>query len=399
MKLFSIDVILPSSQGLHNQLIDLLVEVQRDDSPKTVDEIATAVMDMLKKLKENQDRHEQINKKMMSQCLEEENFRKKEVADAKAAYNAASGSYAKCQASLHAAKENLPTLQKSLKDFEDNLKKKTEERNKQHKLYLERRKDWQEAISFLNDFIHQVESKLAKYPSFADLGEKLLRHVAKLGRMSDAVEVFIALAAKPVTDELAKHSDYSYKSQAKTVGGLKAHLTKLLNKLIVDSKQNDIDEAKAQAAFEKVKKELLAIIDKLKNDIKKTEIQITNMNACIANEGKIMTAANNKLSRNGKLLNLAGKTCTDFTKEFIAATKNRITEINVITQILAIMKKRFGQLPEDLMSYLKSTKAGLKIYVNSTQFHRYEEYVQKHIADNLKGRQLTNQEKSVLAKK
>jgi len=281
-----------------------------------------------------------------------------------------------------AAEENLPILKRAKKDFEKNLQEKTAERNKQHELYLQRRKDWQDAIDFLNEFIKQIETKLAKYPSFADLGEKLLRHVAKLGRMADAVEVFVALAAKPA--ELGAHSDYSYKSQAKTVNSLNDHLRKLLNKLIVDSKQNDLDEAKAQAAYEKVKKELVSIIDKLRADIKKTKSQIVNMNSCIASEGKILSQSGNKKHRNQKLLDLAGKTCTDFAREFVTATKNRVREMNVITQILKIMKKRFGEIPKDLVSYLEATKIGFNIYVKSTQFQKYQDYVAQHVAAAVK---------------
>jgi len=277
--------------------------------------------------------------------------------------------------------------------FEANLAKKTAERNKQHQLYLQRRQAWSDAIAFLREFIQQVNTKLAKYPSFADMGEKLLRHVAKLGRMADAVEVFVALAQAPGSDELASgpgaHSNYGYKAQTKTVNSLKAHLQTLLNKLIVDSKQNDIDEAKAQAAFEKVKAALLAIIAKLSKDIARTKAQITSMTACTANEGKIMATANNKLSRNSKLLSLAAKTCTDFAKEFITATKNRLSEIQVVSAILKIVKRRFGQIPAELADYLRATKNGFKAYVNSTQFVKYQEYVQKHVADDLAGKTLS----------
>jgi len=395
MKLFSIDVILPNSQGLHNQLMDILVQVQNPDSISTPEDLTNSIMGMLKGLKENQESHENINKKMMAQCLDEENFRKKEVADAKSAYNAASSTFAKCQASLQAAQANLPSLTRALKDFQDNLAKKQAERDLQHKLYVTRATDWKDAIDFLRDFIQQVETKLAKYPSFADVGEKLLRHVAKLGRMADAVEVFVALAQAPKDEETAglsstAHSNYSYKAQTKTVGNLKTHLRKLLNRLVVDSKQNDIDEQKAQAAFDKVKAALLKIIDKLHKDIGKTKKQITAMSSCVANEGKIMATANSKLSRNAKLLNLAGKTCTDFTKEFINATKNRLSEMQVISQILVIMKKRFGELSTELVDYLNATKAGFKAYINSTPFKQYQDYVQQHIADNVSGKNLVD---------
>jgi hypothetical protein len=294
----SIDVLIPG-KGIHNQLMDMLVEVQTQDSPRTIEDISNAILGLLKNLKENQAKHEEVNKRMNAQCVEEENFRRKEIADAQSAYNAASSAFAKCQASLQAAKQNLPSLRRAKKEFEANLAAKTAERNKQHQLYLQRRADWAAAISFLNEFIQQVKQKLAKTPSFADLGEKLLRHVSKLGRMADAVEVFVALAQHP--SELASgpgaHSNYSYKDQVTTVRGLRKHLGTLLNKLIVDSKQNDTEEAKAQAAYEKVKAALLAIIARLGADIKRTTTQITSMTTCLANEGKILATANNKLQK------------------------------------------------------------------------------------------------------
>jgi len=383
MKLFSIDILIPS-KGIHNQLMDMLVEVQTQDSPRTVEDLSNAILSMLKELKENQAKHEEINKKMMAQCLDEENFRRKEVADAQSAYNASSSAFAKCQASLQAASNNLPSLKSALAEFEANLASKTSERKKQNALYIQRRSDWTEAIAFLNEFIIQVNNKLAKYPSFADLGEKLLKHVSKLGRMSDAVNVFVALAqdSNEMSAGPGASSNYSMKSQTKTVSNLKEHLRTLLNKLVVDSKQNDVDEDKAQAAYEKVKAELLKMIAKLKVDIASTEAQIIRMRDCVASENKIMTTANSKLSRNTKLKNLAGQTCTDFTREFINATKNRLTEMDVINEILAIMRKRFGQLPEDLVHYLTATRNQFKQYINSTVFVKYEEYVQSHIADN-----------------
>jgi len=368
------------------------VEATDSDGVKTVAQFTDRLIRMLKDLQETQRKHEGIAARMFKQCKEEASFRIREIQQGQQAYNSASNSFAKCQSSLQAAQQNLPSLKRALVDFQNNLAAKTAERNRQHGLYLTRRDDWSAAISFLNDFVTQVNNKLAKYPSFADLGEKLLRHVSKLGRMAEAVEVFVALAQQP--SELAAapgaHNTYSYKAQVKTVGNLRNHLRTLLNKLTVDSKQNDTDEEKAQAAFERVKASLLKVIDQLNTDIARTNQQITNMTACVASEGKIMATANNKLHRNSKLKLLAGKTCTDFTREFITATQNRLQEISVIDQILVIMRKRFGQLPEDLVSYLNATRNGFKVYVNSTQFKNYQEYVQKHIADNVHGRQLSH---------
>jgi len=58
-------------------------------------------------------------------------------------------------------------------------------------------------------------------------------------------------------------------------------INKLTNSLMVDIKSCQDDENRAQAAFDKVKRALLAIISRLTNDITKTNTQINNMNACI----------------------------------------------------------------------------------------------------------------------
>ena len=67
--------------------------------------------------------------------------------------------------------------------------------------------------------------------------------------------------------------------------------------------------------------------------------------------------------------------------------------MDVINEILAIVKKRFGELPADLVQYLQATREQFRVYVNSTVFAKYQEYVQQHIADNLSGAALVKQTK------
>jgi len=379
--------------GYRSQLLQLLAEA-KNDSPKTVQQFSDELLKMLRNLMSTQAKHEAINQKMVAQCIEEENFRQKEVNDAQNALNASSNALSKCQASLNAAKENLPSLLKAKKDYQDELARKTAERARQHQLYLQRAQDWKEAIAFLDEFIKLVNQKLANYPtSFADLGENLLRHVSRLGLVAEAVPVLIAMAQSPAETDVSipkATNNYKYNSQGQTVKNLKNQLSGLRNRLVVDAKQNDENEQKAQALFNALKQRLEAIIAKLTADIARTEKQIAEMNACVASETAIITSASNKLKRNKTLQTSAAHTCSDFAQEFIKATKNRLEEIATVQQIIDIVKKRFSQLPTDLVNYLEEVKVHFRNYVNSTQFKKYEEYVQKHIADNAHGRALVN---------
>jgi flagellar biosynthesis chaperone FliJ len=364
-----------------------------NDSPKTIQAFTEELLKMLHNLMEAQAKHEEVNKKMIAQCIEEENFRRKEVNDAKNALNASSGALSKCQASLHAAEENLPALLKARKEYQEELAKKTAERVRQHQLYVQRATDWKDAISFLDEFMRVVKQKLANYPhTFAELGEKLLKHASKLGRIAEAVPVLIAMTQSPAENEVnlphVAHN-YKYAAQGKTVNTLNAHLASLRNKLAVDAKQNDLDEEKAVKLFNELKARLEGIIAKLSSDIASTEKQIAAMKNCVATENAIIATANNKLQRNATLRSAASHTCSDFASEFVKATKNRLEEIKTVQQIIDIVKKRFATLPHDLVSYLEEVKNHFRTYVNSTQFKKYEEYVQKHVADNAHGRTLS----------
>jgi predicted nucleic acid-binding Zn-ribbon protein len=370
----------------------LLNEAQ-GDGPKTIRQFTEQLLKMLHRLMSAQAKHVKVNTKMMNQCLNEDKFRKKEVANAKHALHASGSALSKCQASLHAAQENLPALQKALQDYQDELKKKTEERRKAHLEYLQRKRDWTDAIRFLQEFTRIVDKKLKNYGhSFAELSEQLLKHVSKLGRISDAVPVLAALAAAPKEGHIDiphNHNNYKYQAQTGTVKSLKDHLKDLINRLKADSHENDVREAKAVKIFRALKAKLEAIIGELSKDISRTKKQIRDMKKCIVDEKAVMVSASNKIRRNTKLLKSAKHTCADFARAFVKATKNRLEEIKTVNQVIVIVKRRFKQLPHDLVKYLEEVKDHFKKYINSTQFKKYVAYVQKHTKDNKHGRVLT----------
>ena len=114
------------------------------------------------------------------------------------------------------------------------------------------------------------------------------------------------------------------------------------------------------------------------------------MNLCVKKERTIMSDANSKLYRNEKLKNLAEITCKDFAREFVTATQNRQNEIATLIQIIEIVKKRFGHLDSQVLKQINNLNKSLKVYVNNTEFKKYQEYVKVRIVDNNSGSNLVN---------
>jgi len=392
LEINSIDAIEPA-MGIHSALMEMKAELKAEAAPvRTIEQFTGQLLHMLHALENAQAKHEAINKNMMAQCSNENSFRKTEILNARNSYNAAQSSLSKCQASLHAAKENLPSLQKAKADYEHELAVKQKERDHQHALYVQRAKDWADATAFLDEFSKVMNQKLAKYPtSLADLSEKLLRHTSKLGIVTEAVPILVALTQDPSEfgSVPTAHSNFTYVPQGKIAGNLRKQISNLRNRLVADSHQNDLNEQNAQKLFDKFKANMVRLISVLTNDINRTKQQITLMTNCVANETAVLTKAASKIARNDALMKAAQHTCSDFTKEFVAATKNRLEEINTVNTIIKICAKRFGELPKELISYLKEIKNKFRAYVNSSVFHKYVKYVQKHVADNAEGKKLS----------
>jgi len=423
---------------MDTQLSQLKVEL-KSPSNFTKELFLEKIEEMLKEIEEDQTKHESINQKMAQQCAEEEKFRKMEVSDAKEAFKASSDANSRCSESLAAAKGFLPDLEKAVVSYKAQIKIKTEEREVQHKKYLELRKEWENAISFLKSFVNKIDDAVnnGKPTALLQLNEMLIKHASKLGKIKDIVPIFIAIeqtinsstkisqkvassiSSGTVVSNSTNTSISSVNSQTKSAGfmkettqnitnttintsikeqplsdnkliNLKIVVQKLVTQLAADCHEADVQEDNLQKSFETLIQEFNLIISELEQSITRIKIQIKEMESCIASESAIMSSSSQKENRNQKLLFLAERTCTDFIKSFVDATNNRARQVEVVKDIIVIIKRRFGELPPNFMNELNTTDGHFKEYINSTQFQDYVEIVQFKMADNLRGRQLSN---------
>jgi len=175
--------------SIHSELVQMMTEVKSThEKVRSLDEFERELRRILRNLVNAQTQHEKINDEMIGKCIDEEKFRTKAIFEAQSSANAAGNAISKCQVSLKAAKANKPNLVRALRTYKKFLEDKTHDREVQHELYLQRRRDWHEAIKFLNDFIKQVNNKLRK-SALVELSENLLRHTSKFGIASEALPV------------------------------------------------------------------------------------------------------------------------------------------------------------------------------------------------------------------
>jgi flagellar hook-basal body complex protein FliE len=390
LQITKIDADMLPSEGTRTNLVELMVRAQTEQKVSTIRAFLDQLKTMLDKLVKAQEKHRQIHGEMMKQCLNEDKFRQKEVADAKDALSRATGAFEKCKKSLEENKLSLPLLKEEHKSYVKLLAEKTKLRREQNKSYLERKADYSEAIGFLSNFIAYVNKKLAgsfKAYSFVQFSEKLLQHSSKLGFMGNAVPALVAIA-EATYSAAPKANDYEFKANEAVGAKLKRVLSELLAKLEADNKENDEEEAKRAKIYAVLKAKLTKIINTLARAIKKVEKQIKDMQRCMTTEKKIMKTASSKLSRNDTLRQNAAKMCVSFNKEFIQATLDRLDEIKTMNEILVIVTKRFKDLPKSIIGYLESVADGWKQYVNSTEFQKFVAYQKKQFLVNKRGQEL-----------
>jgi vacuolar-type H+-ATPase subunit I/STV1 len=394
LEIAKIDSDMIPSETSRGNLVQLMVNLQTNANPSTISGFVGQLRDMLDKLVKAQATHKRIHAKMMKQCMNEDKFRKAEVAEAKKALAAAGLHRAKCAKSLAAAKKELPSLVSTHSTYVKELRRATKARATEAKRYAARKADYAEALSFLTTFIAYVEKKLKgslKAFALVEFSENLLKHAAKIGSIQSAVPALVAIAEATYTNA-PKANDYEFKANEALGNKLRKVLSELLNRLNTDNKQNNADEKKAITLFNAYRAKLTKVINTLERNIKRTRKQIVEMRQCVDAETKVMKTASKKLSRNATLKSNAQKMCAAFNSEFIDATRNRLDEVKTMQEILKIVAKRFKSLPQDIVAYLETVKDGWLEYTNSTQFKKFVAYKRETAVKNARGKALVTGE-------
>jgi hypothetical protein len=373
----------------------MLVQVQQEETqPKTIKRFVESIADMLKELQDQQAQHQAISDQMMAQCKEEEEFRNKEIQEAKDAADRAAAAKAKCEESLTNAQKDEVELLRAQDSYTTERTNSRVQRENEHAAYDKRRIDFEQALGVIERLKAYANEKLGLAPAaFAETSSLLLKSASKLRKMEAVVPVLIALASKQ--NVAGVHNEYKFDASGKHK--LATAIQNLHDAILKDHETNETNERNAQAAWEAYDAKLGELLNTIQENLDKTKQQITDMTNCVTNEAAIFASASSKDARNAGLLESAQNMCNDFAAQFIEATRNRLEEIQTIKEILEIIQKRFGKLPGDLLVHLENVEHGWAAYVNSTAFQEYVQYDQQHTADNAHGKGLSHDAEHHLA--
>jgi len=386
IKLISFDFRRTNSR-ISLELAEIKSQAQDDSSPTSVEDFEKKLMEMLSKIEDTQKNHQEINVRMMSQCEAEFMFRAKEIKDADDSYVAAESAFKSCQDSKNLTEANLTPMKSLAVKYQALITSTANQRKAEHERYSSLKKDMNEAIDFLGDFLEQIHQiQVGPTPSLTSLTQKtedLLFSLSKVGRVSDSVPIFVALSSLELSDSKRSTEDVN--------ADLQKAVLNLRTNMISDRLQADMEENVLNNNYVKLIKTFRKIVDTLNKNIDLSQSHLIVMNTCITSENKIMSESAMKSQRNTKLKNAAQVTCGDFAREFLEATKVRNQEIEVVKQIVLILKRRYGDIDHDVTKAIVSANEALNDYKDNTTFVRYVEYVIHHIDDNAHGRELSDE--------
>merc|ERR1712160_204057 len=328
---------------------------------KTYAAFTQIIQGLIDDLTKDTKKHYEVLEQMTKKCTDEDEFREKEVANAKLAISNASASRKVCAEHLKKAKALLAEAKNLLEAEEQKKKDRTEIREKEHAIFVKEKEQYDQAIAFMKEFIQMVADKFggaAPAVSFIQFSEGLLRKTSKLGNVEATVPVLIMMS-QYVSAAKGDFTNWSGSDASKT---LTAKLTSLLGVMEADLEKIVALENKRQAGFAAFLLKVNKNIAELKANIKTLMAQIKSNTECVVRETAIIKEAAAKTGRNTDLKEKAIKMCAKFVEEVKVAQKARRTEIAVVRQILNLMNVRFGKVPKRMVDYLDSVEAGFAEY-------------------------------------
>merc|ERR1712160_135447 len=260
---------------LNNIFVQLKDITDSASTVKTYAAFTQIIQGLIDDLTKDTKKHYEVLEQMTKKCTDEDEFREKEVANAKLAISNASASRKVCAEHLKKAKALLAEAKNLLEAEEQKKKDRTEIREKD------------QAIAFMKEFIQMVADKFggaAPAVSFIQFSEGLLRKTSKLGNVEATVPVLIMMS-QYVAAAKGDFNNWSGSDASKT---LTAKLVALNAVMEADLEKIVALENKRQADFAAFLLKVNKNIEDLKANIKTLVAQIKSNAECVARETLII---------------------------------------------------------------------------------------------------------------
>ena len=373
---------------LNNIFVQLRDISDSSSTVKTYKAFTMVIQGLIDDLNKDTKKHYEVLEQMTTKCTAEDEFRDKEVANAKTAINNAGASRKVCQEHLTKAQSLIKEARKLLAAEIQKKKERTEIREKEHAMFVKEKEQYDQAINFMKEFIQMVADKFggnAPVASFIQFSEGLLKKTSKIGKVDATVPVLIMMSQYVA----AAKGDFTNWNGSDASKNLVEKLNNLNDVMEADLAKIIDVETKRQADFNAFLVKVNKNIEELQANIKQLAAQIKSNTECVARETAIIKEASSKTARNSDLKDKAIKMCAKFVEEVKTAQAARRTEIAVVRQILNLMNVRFGKVPKRMTDYLDSVEAGFADYENKTKLIAFKVYKYMALNENELGKEIT----------
>lgn len=352
-------------------LSEMLQQAKSSTDPNNFKDLLERVEGLLVNMKKEQDAHKALHDKMVAQCQDESAFRTQEISDATDSQKRAINARVRCSDALKSAMEAQQVLSNEIEEYEAERKNFVDLRALENKKFISRQIDLVQVLSYVKTFSSDYNNQNL---SMVQMGENLLKGASKVGILANTIPILMSLSTK--TKDFIITED------------TKANLSNLVQKV-----QDEIDsakkiESKSQETHTAYKTNVEKYISQLKITLTTIKVQINEMNLCVKNETAISEQAGSKMTRNLKLLKSAEKMCKEFAAEFVAATENRLEQVQTLQEIFQIVKQRYQNVSKNLQNIMDNLTEEWQAYVNTTEFKEFKAGEKHSIKDNEQGRKM-----------
>ncbi|CAD8065075.1 unnamed protein product [Paramecium primaurelia] len=322
-------------------ITSVMAEVESKISTKApLDAILNVLRDFRDSVNFEQVNHDEIYQIQVRECESEDEFRSKEVQDAKNILRDSSAQLNVCQTSKIRATNQQEVNQHQTFTAEKHLNMVLTAAEQEASYFKKRGRDYEDALHAIDeasDILAAIYSGSGSFAQISRVSKVMLQtsfSIKETARFAPILYAFSQLASSKDFDET------SLERVAQLLDTLKQN---------IHEAYNDYAESNAQsiAAFNEQKERIGQTLERLTAQAERLSNKLDHLVQCIGTNSAIAQTASGKLQRNQQLWDQATALCATFQNEYNFATQARRNELQLVSQLEDMVEDRFNQVEDE----------------------------------------------------
>ncbi|KAL4468885.1 hypothetical protein ABPG72_009155 [Tetrahymena utriculariae] len=322
-------------------LVQMMTNVESKMGVKApIQEIFKLVDDYKDSVLDEQLNQNNLFDKQNKECVDEIDFREKEIESASDAVKKAQTALDSCKSQNARAQSDLDTVNNQVLETQNYLsqiiatrEQQADDFQKAAQAYSYNADAADEAIEILSE----IWSGEASFVQLANHANRMLVHAIQIKKVHKLTPVMTALAQLAAKKLIADEA---------LINNVMSLLRDFRASLEVDFQNLQESEQSAIEQYHTNKSRTEDFLFTLQKSQKDLQAELVKLSQCINNQSAIFTTAQAKLQRNTQLLDAAQNMCSSFKKEYDSATNARNQELELIEVIRQKLEAKYGQLSE-----------------------------------------------------